>query len=229
LYNYGFRDYNASTARFTTVDPIRDGDNWFVYVGNNPINFIDPFGLAPGDLFATTEDAANDFAKTYNDDSIRNDKEYAASIYKTTSGEYYYSTPNQGDAHSANAGTPPLDSTDIKVGYVHSHGDESPGYDDENFSGTPGSDASGDIGLAERTGREMYVVTPGGQVKKYDPDTDSTSILPVDNSIPSTPDAGTDRVTSTDASAGDNNNYIDPITGLEVVFEQSKKSTDCNR
>jgi hypothetical protein len=31
--------------RFTTIDPIRSGLNWYVYVNNNPINFIDPLGL----------------------------------------------------------------------------------------------------------------------------------------------------------------------------------------
>jgi len=29
LYNYGYRDYSPHTVRFTTVDPIRDGANWF--------------------------------------------------------------------------------------------------------------------------------------------------------------------------------------------------------
>jgi len=28
------------------IDPIRDGENWYAYVGNNPINWIDPLGLA---------------------------------------------------------------------------------------------------------------------------------------------------------------------------------------
>ena len=31
--------------RFTTVDPIRDGSNWFVYVNNDPVNYIDLWGL----------------------------------------------------------------------------------------------------------------------------------------------------------------------------------------
>ena len=29
LYEYGFRDYSPASARFTTVDQIRDGSNWF--------------------------------------------------------------------------------------------------------------------------------------------------------------------------------------------------------
>jgi RHS repeat-associated protein len=45
LYNYGFRDYAPQVARFTTVDPIRDGNNWFAFVNNDPINWVDPWGL----------------------------------------------------------------------------------------------------------------------------------------------------------------------------------------
>lgn len=45
LYNYGYRDYKSQTARFTTVDPIRDGTNWFCYVNNDPVNFVDLLGL----------------------------------------------------------------------------------------------------------------------------------------------------------------------------------------
>ncbi len=45
LYNYGYRDYKTQTARFTTLDPIRDGNNWFSYCNCDPINFIDLWGL----------------------------------------------------------------------------------------------------------------------------------------------------------------------------------------
>ena len=47
LSDYGFRDYSPTYARFITEDPIRDGENWFSYVGNNPVNWVDPWGLAP--------------------------------------------------------------------------------------------------------------------------------------------------------------------------------------
>jgi RHS repeat-associated protein len=46
LYNYGYRDYKPEAARFTTVDPARDGSNWFAYVNNDPVNWIDLWGLA---------------------------------------------------------------------------------------------------------------------------------------------------------------------------------------
>ena len=45
LSDYGFRDYSPAYARFITEDPIRDGENWFAYVGNNPVNWVDPDGL----------------------------------------------------------------------------------------------------------------------------------------------------------------------------------------
>ena len=49
LSDYGFRDYSPAHARFITEDPIRDGKNWFAYVGNNPVNWVDPWGLSASD------------------------------------------------------------------------------------------------------------------------------------------------------------------------------------
>ncbi|MCL2832216.1 MAG: DUF6531 domain-containing protein [Treponema sp.] len=46
LYNYGFRDYRPASARFTTIDPVRDGNNWYAYVNNDPVNWVDLWGLA---------------------------------------------------------------------------------------------------------------------------------------------------------------------------------------
>ncbi|AEE16752.1 RHS repeat-associated core domain-containing protein [Treponema brennaborense] len=51
LYNYGYRDYSPNAARFTTVDPIKDGANWFVYVNNDPVNYVDLWGLADCGLY----------------------------------------------------------------------------------------------------------------------------------------------------------------------------------
>ena len=45
LYNYGYRDYKPQTARFTTLDPIQDGTNWFAYCNGDPVNFMDFWGL----------------------------------------------------------------------------------------------------------------------------------------------------------------------------------------
>jgi RHS repeat-associated protein len=49
IYDYGFRDYAPQLARFTTVDPVKDGANWYAYVSNDPVNFVDPLGLEASD------------------------------------------------------------------------------------------------------------------------------------------------------------------------------------
>lgn len=45
LSNYGFRDYSPEQGRFTSVDPIRYGMNWYSYVSNDPMNYVDLLGL----------------------------------------------------------------------------------------------------------------------------------------------------------------------------------------
>jgi len=45
LYYYNARWYDPNLGRFITEDPARDGLNWYDYVGNDPINFIDLWGL----------------------------------------------------------------------------------------------------------------------------------------------------------------------------------------
>lgn len=49
LYDYGFRDCSPEIARFTTVDPIRDGRNWYSYVVNDLVNYVDLCGVCGSD------------------------------------------------------------------------------------------------------------------------------------------------------------------------------------
>ncbi|MFC1855552.1 RHS repeat-associated core domain-containing protein [Thermodesulfobacteriota bacterium] len=46
LYYYRARYYNPMQGRFINKDPIgiQDGPNRFIYVGNNPVNMVDPSG-----------------------------------------------------------------------------------------------------------------------------------------------------------------------------------------
>lgn len=47
LYHYRMRAYNPAMGRFMQTDPIGFGGgmNVYAYVGNNPVNFVDPMGL----------------------------------------------------------------------------------------------------------------------------------------------------------------------------------------
>ena len=38
------RYYDVKDGRFISEDPAKDGLNWYVYCGNNPVNFVDPSG-----------------------------------------------------------------------------------------------------------------------------------------------------------------------------------------
>ena len=52
LYYYRARYYDAPTGRFVSEDPIRfasDTTNFYAYVGNDPVDESDPFGLCPPD------------------------------------------------------------------------------------------------------------------------------------------------------------------------------------
>jgi RHS repeat-associated protein len=54
LSYFGARYYNPRQGRWLTPDPagMIDGPNLYAYVGNNPINFVDPYGLQsiPGQI-----------------------------------------------------------------------------------------------------------------------------------------------------------------------------------
>jgi RHS repeat-associated protein len=49
LYNFRARMYSPVLGRFMQVDPIgtRGGVNLYAYVGNDPLNLLDPYGLSP--------------------------------------------------------------------------------------------------------------------------------------------------------------------------------------
>ena len=45
LYYFNARFFDAETGRFITEDPAKDGLNWYVYCGNNPLSYKDLTGL----------------------------------------------------------------------------------------------------------------------------------------------------------------------------------------
>ena len=47
----GHRYYDASTGRFLTRDPVKDGRNWYAYCENSPLDGVDATGLSKGGTF----------------------------------------------------------------------------------------------------------------------------------------------------------------------------------
>ncbi len=59
LYYFNARYYDAEVGRFISVDPAKDGLNWYVYCRNNPLSYKDPKGMS-------IESTWNSFVKNVN-------------------------------------------------------------------------------------------------------------------------------------------------------------------
>jgi RHS repeat-associated protein len=192
-YHYRARVYNAYLGRFMSEDPklFDAGDyNLFRYCHNDPLDLTDPMGLDFGDPFSSADTAARDFNRIYNPQSIRNNREFGAMIYKDSSGKYSYSRPKEGTSHDARVRTPiPKDTK--SVGDVHSHGDYSratkdehgrpigverisktdPNFRHDSFSSDHPSKSDQAFWHQMGSGRDEftgYVTTPSGRMWKQD-------------------------------------------------------------
>ena len=80
-YDHGTRHYDPVTGRWNVMDALAEKYySWSPYAscGDDPVNAVDPNGMAPGDIFTSADLAATDFGKYYNPRSIRESKEYAS-------------------------------------------------------------------------------------------------------------------------------------------------------
>ena len=193
------RYYDPALGRFITEDPAQDGLNWYVYAGNNPVIMIDPWGLAPFDHFSSADDAAADFGLYIGQKSIDIEEEFFSFIFMDVDEDgneyFYYDEPRNdyetheerstgfyfkefnadADAIAHTHGAYDADTENTKDGF------SSPGNSlDPNFTDTSESD---------RLGVNYYVVTPVGNLYRYDANSDNysgtliRSDMPVDSSI----------------------------------------------
>ena len=177
LSNHGAGLLDPMLGTWISVDPARFFSSPYLYMGNgyNPIRFADLNGEKPGDPFNSATEAAHDFARTYNDDSIRENVEYCAAIYSyTKDGKKYYSynVPLKGDSRSA-----PFDNY-VAPGQtfettVHAHA----AYDGDLYDPITGNDGNyvpsvmpGDYYVNFKLHHvkvPAYLSTPGGHLVEY--------------------------------------------------------------
>jgi len=210
-YDYGARQYDPILAKWDRVDPLAEkyyDTNPYTYCLNNPIKYVDIKGFAPGDYFKTKNDAAKDFGRYYNPLSIRDGVEIASYImYDPQKKQYYYPQAIIGSSKKSR-GYVKINGKHQKAATIHTHGsydemDVVDGVDwNDEFSGmenTPKDNRThkpqnfyDDISSANERGLDSYVVTPNGNLKKYDPLTGKISVI--SNKMPSDQKAGKRRV-----------------------------------
>ncbi|HCL5273792.1 TPA: DUF4329 domain-containing protein [Salmonella enterica] len=182
LYYNRHRYYNPGLGRYITQDPIGLKGGWNLYqYPLNPIHKVDPMGLSAWDdaksgacyegicrlysiftgpdKFSTPDEAALNILKPTNGYSICNDLEYAGLVCRDGNNKYFTTPPNEGETHGSYPFRSPCPSGTIMVGQYHTHGAESNGYDDEEFS-------PDDLDISK--GHISYLGDPEGTLHKKD-------------------------------------------------------------
>jgi len=136
-------------------------------------------GQLPGDWFATADEAALGFAMAYMPLTLIEGVEYGATIYRTFNWDdfrlgYTYSIPHKGDEYSVSVMPPSwlLLFPFLLVGDVHTH--PRGGGDDFSEWDIVGAHIFGFVFWCYRY---IYVVTPGGLVRRYDMRTRQNQIV----------------------------------------------------
>ena len=207
FYYLQSRYYDPAIGRFLNADNLLIPDdvigaNLLAYCRSNPVNNVDSWGNKPKDLFDSIDEAAHDFANYINERSIEQNREYATYIYAVdVSGvpplllfmfkligadvfvneivkiKYTYVNPAKGTKDSTYI-PPNWFGIHNTVAIAHTHAAYSPEYINNSFS-------DADIAEANKRGIPIYVATPLGLLRRYDPADGSDIIIYWD--IPSDP------------------------------------------
>ena len=162
-------------ARFSFAYPIGLGGglNTYSYAGGDPVNRVDPLGLAPGDCYRTIDGAAADAVSDANHLTRRDGNEWGGLIRKLPGGGYTYAAPRtSGRKFFTEIGE--MDSS--TVGDYHSHGpyevyEDGRPVNPEMFSDYDFDTAVTAANYAAHHGNPYfsYLGTPSGVISKFDP------------------------------------------------------------
>ena len=122
------------------------------------------------------DEAALDFGYNYNQRSIDNGEEWGATIYAVEGGYTYTEPRTDHKPDEVDFSLPPGGEQDALAG-LHTHGE----YIDDD--GNRFSDYDKD--LSKQMQKPSYVALPNGEMQKFDPLTDETTVLA--NDLPSDP------------------------------------------
>lgn len=185
LYDYGARMYDSQLGSWTSVDPLAEkyyNVSPYVYCIDNPVRMVERDGKEPWDFFYTADDAAKDFGYFYNDNSIREDREYFSTIYRVRNMKgqigYTYSVATRGKSDKL--------LVSVAKGFeieatIHTHAAYDKSYRNNEFSGMERwredkmikydnlrDSKYDDLGAANKMKKNMYLVSPNGSLQKYD-------------------------------------------------------------
>ena len=187
-YGYGARNYDAAIVRWDGMDKLCEKYSPFTPYGyclNRFLNYYDKIGNEPGDFFLSKNAAAMDFGLFYNGISILEKREYISPIVavsdKYGNSGYTYLWPSVGTEYKSKISSYPLGHPVAAL--VHTHGNFS-AYTDNYFSGQltrrgktrllserelklviNSPNMPTDIGTSNKLGKEVYLVSPNGQLQ----------------------------------------------------------------